>query len=87
MDRRYLTQAMHAVLDGEATAEQKLSLDHALATDPAAREEFQALRAFFDRLEREPAPFPPEGLVAGVLSHAQLRPARGVRQLFQFLRV
>ena len=40
MDRRQLTQAMHAVMDGEATAEQRLALDHALTVDPAAREEF-----------------------------------------------
>ena len=40
MDRRQLTQAMHAVLYGEATAQQKFALDHALASDPAAREEF-----------------------------------------------
>src|SRR6185369_9588197 len=87
MDRRQLTQAMHALLDGEATAQQKLALDHALASDPAAREEFQALRQLFDRLEREQAPFPPEGLVASVLAQARPQPARGVRQLFQYLRV
>jgi len=87
MDRRELTYAMHSVLDGEATDQQKLALEQALATDPAAREEFQALRRLFERFEREQAPYPPEGLVASVLSQARLRPARGVRQLFQNLRV
>jgi len=53
MDPREIVQAMHAVLAGEATAQQKLALDQALATDPAARAEFQALRDLYDRLERE----------------------------------
>src|SRR5262245_15806930 len=87
MDRRSLAEAMHAVLDGEATAQQKLALDQALATDAAAREEFQALRELFDRLEQEQAPHPPEGLVASVLAQARPQPAGGVRQLFQYLRV
>ena len=62
MDPREIVQAMHAVLDGQATARQKLALDEALATDPARREEFQALRDLYDRLEREQAPYPPGGL-------------------------
>jgi len=64
MDPREIVEAMHAVLDGQATARQKLALDEALATDPAAREEFLALRDSYDRLEREQATCPPEGLAA-----------------------
>jgi anti-sigma factor RsiW len=65
MDPRDIVRAMHAVLDGEATAPQKLALDQALATDPAAREEFRALRDLYDRLEQEQA-YPPEGRAAPV---------------------
>ena len=42
MDRRELSHAMHAVLDGEATDQQTQALERTLATDPAARAEFQA---------------------------------------------
>ena len=66
MNPREIVQAMHAVLDGEATAPQKLALDQALATDPAAREEFQALRDWYDRLEQEQATYPREGRAAPV---------------------
>ena len=64
MDPREIVQAMHAVLDGQATAQQKLALDEALSTDRAAREEFQALRDLYDRLEREQETYPPDGLAA-----------------------
>jgi anti-sigma factor RsiW len=60
MDPSEIVQAMHAVLDGQATARQKLALDAALAIDPGAREEFHALRDLYDRLEREQAPYPAE---------------------------
>ena len=41
---------MHAVLDGEADSREAALLVRRLASDPAAREEFDALRRLFDGL-------------------------------------
>jgi len=63
-----LTELMHAVLDGEATAAQARALERQLASDPAARAEFDALRDIFGRLAALPQAHPPEGLVAAVMA-------------------
>ena len=59
---------MHAVLDGEATAEQARELERLLAADSAARAEFEQWRRLFDGLASVPKAFPPEGLVASVMA-------------------
>ncbi len=63
-----LTELMHAVLDGEATAAETRELERHLAADPEARAEFDSLRALFDELKGVPQAFPPEGLVASVMA-------------------
>ena len=45
---------MHAVLDGEATADEARELERLLAADPAARAEFEELRAPVRRPSRMP---------------------------------
>jgi len=59
-------ELMHAVLDGEATAEESRMLDRLLAADPAAQAEFDALGRLFKALDEVPPQYPPEGLVAAV---------------------
>jgi len=80
MKQSELIELMHAVLDGEATAAQKRELDQRLTSDPAARTEFDALRAIFAELEAMPSAHPPEGLVASVMAdlpaHQLSRPSR-----------
>lgn len=61
-----LQRLMHAVLDGEATADEAAALHSALAASPAARDEFERLTRLFDALDRMPRQYPPEGLVAAV---------------------
>jgi len=68
MNATELTHLMHAVLDGEADAGEAAVLERHLASDPAAREEFDALRRLFDGLSRVPKAYPPEGLVASVMA-------------------
>ena len=63
-----LDELMQAVLDGEATPEQARELERRLAADPAARAEFGQLKHLFDGLAGVPKQFPPEGLVASVMS-------------------
>ncbi len=79
MNKPAATDLMHAVLDGEATPEQIRDLDLLLARDPAARAEFDELRALFDDLARVPQPEPPENLQQRILAHAnQLLATPGV---------
>jgi hypothetical protein len=68
MDPKELVELMHTVLDGEATAIQRRALERQLASDPAARAEFDALRGLFSELEALPAAHPPEGLAAAVMA-------------------
>jgi anti-sigma factor RsiW len=83
------TELMHAVLDGEATPDEARELEHLLATNPAARAQFEELRSLFDALSRVPKAFPPEGLVAAVLASVPQRPvpADDSAQLFVQSRV
>jgi hypothetical protein len=60
------TELMHAVLDGEATAEESRALQRLLDSDANARAEFAALERLFKVLHSVPAQHPPEGLVAAV---------------------
>src|SRR5258708_8694178 len=69
------TELMHGVLDGEATPDEARELDRLLATNPAARAQFEELRSLFDALSRVPKAFPPEGLVAAVMASVPRRPA------------
>ena len=73
MNPKELAELMHAVLDGEATAAQKRALERQLASDPAARSEFDALRGIFSELEALPPADPPEGLVAAVMAELPAR--------------
>src|SRR4029079_5411154 len=84
MNRSRQIELMHAVLDGEATAEEGRELDAVLASDARAREEYQELRRLFEGLRALPQPFPPEGLAASVLANIpQNAPRRdSARQLF-----
>lgn len=60
---------MDRVLDGAATPAEVRELDRLLAADPTARTEFEQIRTVFDGLRDMPQAFPPEGLVARVLSN------------------
>ena len=60
------TELMHAVLDGEATAEESRALQRLLDSDANARAEFAALERLFKVLHSVPQQYPPEGLVAAV---------------------
>ena len=60
------TELMHAVLDGEASAEESRTLQRLLDSDADARAEFAALERLFKVLHRVPQQYPPEGLVAAV---------------------
>src|SRR5208283_4919654 len=62
------TELMYAVLDGEATASEILELERHLAADAVARAQFEQLRRLFDGLASVPKAFPPEGLVASVMT-------------------
>lgn len=66
------THLMHAVLDGEASTAQVRELDRILATDPAARARFEALREVFAALERVPEVSPPAGFASQVMDHVRL---------------
>ncbi len=82
-------QLMHAVLDGEATADESRALDRILAAEPALRAEYDELRRLFDGLSVVPKAFAPEGLVASVMAQIPERreePGR-FRQLFSRPRV
>lgn len=68
MNATDLSRLMHAVLDGEADAGEAAVLERRLASDPAAREEFDTLRRLFDGMSSIPKAHPPEGLVASVMA-------------------
>ena len=80
---------MHAVLDGQASPSETLELERQMAASPALRAEFDDLRRICDGLNGVPPKFPPEGLVAAVMSQLPGRPApQGpIRQLFAASRV
>jgi len=89
------TQLMHMALDGEATPAQTRELERLLASDPAARAEYDDLQRLFAGLKGVPQAFPPEGLVSSVLAslpananipHPAARGGR-IRQLFSRSRV
>jgi hypothetical protein len=63
-----LTARMHAVLDGEATDADARELQERLASDPAARAEFDHWKGLFEALHAVPKEHAPEGLVAAVTS-------------------
>src|SRR4051812_305516 len=80
MNERERARLMDAVLDGEATAAEIRELDRLLAADANARTDFEQLKKVFDTLRDMPQAFPPEGLVAAVLSNIpQTRPSKGRR--------
>jgi anti-sigma factor RsiW len=68
MTETRLLELMHAVLDGEATADEARTLEIRVAADPAAQSQFARLERLFDGLKGIPQPFAPEGLVASVLA-------------------
>src|SRR6185295_9735039 len=72
MNHSDLLHLMHTVLDGEAHAGEKTTLERHLAGDPAAQAEFDELSRLFDGLAKLPKAYPPEGLVASVM--AQIPP-------------
>ena len=59
---------MHEVLDGEASADEQRDLDRLLAADPAARAEFEELRALFEGLKAAAKEAPPETLLTDVMA-------------------
>ena len=61
-----LTELMHAVLDGEASAAEVHELERRLAADPAARAEFDDWQRLFHALGEVAQEHAPEGLVASV---------------------
>jgi anti-sigma factor RsiW len=63
-----LTELMHAVLDGEASAAEARELEMRLAADPAARAEFDEWQRLFRALGEVAQEHAPEGLVATVTS-------------------
>ena len=65
-----LTELMHAVLDGEASADDARQLELRLAADPAARAEFEEWKRLFSALAEVPKEHVPEGLVASVSAAA-----------------
>lgn len=66
MDGAQLSERMHAVLDGEATPEERRELEVRLAEDAAARSEFESLRAMFASLAALPEADPPRDLTARI---------------------
>src|ERR1039457_7077853 len=64
-----------APLRGEATSGEARDLEQLLDLEPAARNQFEELKALFDELGSVPKPFPPEGLVAAVMARVPRRPA------------
>src|SRR6266498_379201 len=91
MKKHELTELMHAVLDGEATAGERRELDRLLAADPAGQAEFDELQRLFDGLARIPKAYPPEGLVASVMANVNIQqnsPSSGrFDQLFGWSRI
>lgn len=67
---------IHAVLDGEASAEQRAELDRRMQSDPALRAKYEEMQRVFAILEEVPAVEPPAGLVESILQRAPLHPGR-----------
>ena len=83
MKHSQLVELMHAVLDGEATPDERRTLEERLSRDATARAEYDELRHLFDGLRAVAQPFPPEGLLAAVMEGApQPRAGRHRHQLF-----
>ena len=92
MQQPDLTELMHAVLDGEASAAQVRELLGLMAADPAAQAEFAELQQLFHGLASMPSRHPPEGLVAAVMASVPERSGhtqefRTRRQPFSWSRV
>jgi hypothetical protein len=68
MQRTDLLQLMHAVLDGEASGEERAALDRVLAQDPQARAQFEDLRQLFAALDGQPRVEPPAGFADDVMA-------------------
>lgn len=79
MNTDELTRLMQAVLDGEASPEERRTLDERLAADPVARAEFEAWRSLFDGLGGLPSAEAPPHLVpqirAALHRHQLLAPS------------
>lgn len=76
---------MHAVLDGEATPDERAALERLLRADAAARAEFDALQSLCSQLDALTAEYPPEGLVARVsaaLPHRSASQLSGAHRVF-----
>jgi anti-sigma factor RsiW len=84
MNHAQLVELMHAVLDGEATSDERRELEARLARDASARAQYDELRLLFDSLRRVPQPYAPEGLVASVMDAVPSRrpPRPDAGQLF-----
>ncbi|MGE5739341.1 MAG: anti-sigma factor family protein, partial [Betaproteobacteria bacterium] len=84
MNHAQLVELMHAVLDGEATSDERLELEARLAHDTTARAQYDELQLLFDGLRRVPQPYAPEGLVASVMDAVPSRrpPRPDAGQLF-----
>ena len=84
MNHSQLVELMHAVLDGEATSDERRELEARLAHDAAARTQYDELQRLFDGLRGVPQPYAPEGLVASVMAGLPSRkpPRPDVDQLF-----
>ena len=75
MDARIL---MCTVLDGEATPEEGRELQLLVARDPAAAAEYEALRRFFEQVDRVPPIDPPAGLAELAAQHLRVRKSPGI---------
>lgn len=76
MDARRLHELMHAVLDGEATPEERDELERWLERDEAAFREYAALRSLFATLAEQPVFEPPKDLVERIAAALPVEPAR-----------
>jgi hypothetical protein len=77
MDRTEMLQRMHAVLDGEASSEERAALDRVLAQDPQARAQFADLERLFGALDGMPRVEPPEGFADDVMTAMQRSKPKG----------
>src|SRR5271170_1866216 len=63
-----IDELMHAVLDGESSAEGQKELDRLMAEDVAVAERFEALRSMFDVLSRVQEVAPPVDLLDSAMN-------------------
>ena len=89
MKHQELQELMYAVLDGEASEDEKQRLKFRLESDPQARAEFEDIERLFQALEGVPMEYAPEGLVAAVSATLPTPPvaSRDARQLSSRSRV